>query len=66
MIVIYTQNLCPKCKVLKKKLDNKNIKYVECDDVNTLISKNIDLTPVLEIDGNMMNYSDAINWVNEV
>ena len=66
MIVIYTQGLCPKCKVLKKKLDNKNIEYVECDDINTLISKNIDLTPVLEIDGNMMNYSEAISWVNEV
>ena len=66
MVVIYTQDLCPKCKVLKKKLDSKNIEYVECDDVNTLISKNIDLTPVLEIDGNMMNYSEAINWVNEV
>ena len=29
MVTIYTQNTCPKCGVLKKKLDLKNIEYSE-------------------------------------
>ena len=66
MTVIYTQELCPKCKVLKKKMDNKNIQYTECDDVNVLISKHVEFTPMLEVDGAMMDYTEAIKWVNEV
>jgi len=66
MIVIYTQEFCPKCKVLKKKMDSKNIQYTECSDVDILISKNIELTPMVEIDNTMMNYAEAIKWVNEV
>lgn len=65
MNVIYTQEFCPKCKVLKKKLEEKNIKYSECSDRDILISKGIDFTPVLMVDGSMMNYGAAIKWVNE-
>lgn len=66
MTVIYTQELCPKCKVLKKKMDGKSIQYTECDDVNVLISKHVEFTPMLEVDGVMMDYAEAIKWVNEV
>lgn len=66
MITMYTQEFCPKCKVLKQKLDSKKIEYVECNDRDVLISKNVEFTPMLEIDGEMMEYSVAIKWVNEV
>ena len=65
MNVIYTQNGCPKCRVLKKKLDEKYIQYSECDDINILIAKSIEFTPMLEVNGKIMDYSDAIKWVNE-
>lgn len=66
MITVYTQEFCPKCKVLKQKLDNKNIKFIECGDKNILISKGIEFTPMLEIDEEMMGYAEAIKWVNEM
>lgn len=65
MNVIYTQNGCPKCSILKKKLDNKNIKYTEYSDIDVLTSKGIEFTPMFEVDGKMMDYADAIQWVNE-
>lgn len=66
MITIYTQEFCPKCKVLKQKLDSKNIEYTECSDRDTLIAKNIEFTPMLSVDNEMMTYGEAIKWVNEV
>ena len=62
---MYTQEYSPKCKVLKQKMDAKNIEYSECSDRDILFSKGIDFTPVLMVDGQMMNYGAAIKWVNE-
>lgn len=66
MNVIYTQENCPKCKILKKKLNDKGVEYTECSDVSVLMSKGIEFTPMLEVDNDMMSYTDAVKWVNEV
>lgn len=55
---------CPKCKVLKAKLEQKGIKYYETDDVNMLEQKGIVSVPVLVIDDNYMLFKEAIDWVN--
>lgn len=65
MAIIYTQEGCPKCNVLKKKMDSKNIKYVECNDIDVLTSKGIEFTPMLEVNDIMMGYVDAIKWLSE-
>jgi hypothetical protein len=64
MITLYS-NDCPKCRILKFKLDNKTIQYDLCSDIDIMISKGFQSMPVLEIDGKTMNYLDAINWVKE-
>lgn len=56
---------CPKCKVLKTKLDNKNINYNIISDVDIIMSKGINTVPILEVDENMMDFKTAVNWVNE-
>lgn len=63
MVTLYTTH-CPKCKVLTAKLNEKGIPYKEVDDVNTMISKNIMTAPYLEVDGNLMDFVNAVNWVN--
>ena len=62
MITLYS-NDCPKCKILKLKLDSKNIQYNLCSDIDMMVSKGFQSMPMLEIDGATMNYLDAINWV---
>lgn len=56
---------CPKCKVLKMKLDSKNINYNTISDVSIIISKGINTVPVLEVDGNIMDFKTAVDWINE-
>ena len=63
MVTLYTTH-CPKCKVLTAKLNEKGILYEEVDDVNTMISKKIMTAPYLEVDGNLMDFVNAVNWVN--
>ena len=55
---------CPKCKVLKSKLDDKNIDYIVIDDIDEIMSKGIDSVPVLEVNGEMMNFKESMKWVN--
>ena len=62
-VILYSTN-CPKCKVLVSKLDSKNIKYVTISNVDTILAKNIQTVPVLEIDGQLLEFKEAVDWVN--
>lgn len=55
---------CPKCKVLEAKLKQKNLKFNEINDIEILKQKNILNVPVLEVDGNFLDFMQAINFVN--
>ena len=39
-IILYSTN-CPKCNVLEKKLQSKNIDFEICNDVDLMLSKGI-------------------------
>lgn len=64
MNILYTTH-CPKCSVLEKKLKSKNIEFEICDDIDLMLSKKIQQAPYLEIDNKLMNFSEAIKWINE-
>lgn len=64
MITIYTTEACPRCKILKKKLDSKNIQYEEINDIEILKSLDIYEVPVLEIDNELLEFNKANEWVN--
>ena len=63
-IILYSTN-CPKCNVLEKKLQSKNIDFEICNDVDLMLSKGIQQTPYLEVDNELMDFSKAVKWVNE-
>ena len=63
-IILYSTN-CPRCKVLKAKLDEKGIPYELCTDVKTMYSRGFLEAPVLDVNGDLMNFSQAIKFVNE-
>lgn len=63
-VVLYSTH-CPKCKVLETKLKQKNVEYVEVDDVDTMLAKGIKSAPYLEVDDMMMDFNEAVKWVNE-
>lgn len=64
MEIIFYSTHCPKCKVLEAKLKNKNINYVENNDVDSMLQKGIKSTPCLEVDGKILDFKTAVEWVN--
>lgn len=63
-VTLYT-TFCPKCKVLESKLKQKNLDYEEITDMDIMKSKGIMSVPVLEVDGEMMDFANANKWINE-
>lgn len=63
MIVLYSTH-CPRCNVLEKKLNNKKIKYNIVDDENEIIKLGIDIVPMLKVNDELMNFGQAVKWVN--
>lgn len=64
MIKLYTTH-CPKCKILKKKLDELNIEYDVVEDVDIMLKLGMSQVPILEIDEVKMDFTEANNWVNK-
>lgn len=64
MVALYGTG-CPKCKILKTKLNKKNIKYQEFTDVNKMLDMGIKSVPYLEVNGKLMNFTEANDWVNK-
>ena len=60
---LYSNN-CPKCEILESKLKDKNIEFEIINDEEIFRSLNIDKFPVLEVDGNLLQFSEANKWVN--
>jgi len=64
MVILYSTD-CPKCQILKEKLDNKNIEYIVNSDSEAMLLKGFSTVPMLEIDSKVLNYLDAVKWVKE-
>lgn len=64
-IILYTID-CPKCLILEKKLRQKNVEFLKVSDKDTIIAKGFGDSsfPILEVEGVIMNYKTAIQWVN--
>lgn len=63
MITVYTKEGCPKCKILKMKLTEKNIPYTECQDVKKMIDMGFKSAPVMFVDDDYYSFSEAIQYV---
>lgn len=64
MVTLYGTG-CPKCKILETKLNKKNIKYQEFTDVDKMLDMGIKSVPYLKVDGKLMDFTEANDWVNK-
>lgn len=62
-VVLYSTG-CPRCTVLKKKLEDKQISYEEKNSVDEMLELGIMSVPVLSVDGEMMDFVSAVSWLN--
>ena len=63
--VILYEHGCPRCKVLKMKLDKKGIQYETVNDIEVMKAKGFNEAPKLEVDGVVMSFKDAVEWIGE-
>lgn len=63
-ITLFTTD-CPKCKVLKGKLDSKGISFVENKSKEAMEKLGIKQVPVLKVDAKMLSFVEANNWINQ-
>lgn len=63
MVVFYSTH-CPKCKVVEMKLQQKNVAYTECNDTEVMKSKGLHSAPALEVDGKILEFADAVKYIN--
>lgn len=63
MTITFYSTHCPKCKILKQKLDQKGIMYEECNDVEVMRELGFLSVPMLKIDGEVMDFNAAIKWI---
>lgn len=63
-MILYS-NDCPKCKVLKAKLDEKNLTYDISDDFTFLLQYGFSSLPVLEVDEQFYNFAEAVKLLKE-
>lgn len=64
-VTLYT-NHCPRCVVLENKLNEKGIAFESETDEDVMIAKGFMSAPMLDVDGKVMNFAEAVKWVNEV
>lgn len=63
-IVLFSNN-CPRCKILKAKLEQSNIEFKENNDVELMTQKGFTTVPMLEVDGVIYNFKEAVKWIGE-
>lgn len=63
-IILYEHG-CPRCKVLKMKLDQKGIEYETVNDINIMKAKGFIEAPKLEVDGVVYGFKEAVDWLKE-
>lgn len=66
MKVTFYTNGCPRCNILKQKLNEKEINFIECDDINLLMDKGFMTVPMLEVGNSIMDFGAALNWLKDV
>jgi glutaredoxin len=61
-VTLYSTN-CPKCKVLKTKLNQKGIVYEEINDIDIMNKKGFEFVPKLDVDGIIYDFKEAVEWI---
>lgn len=64
MIVLFSTG-CPRCSVLKKKLEQKGIAYQENNSAEEMLALGITQVPVLKVEDDLLEFADANNWINK-
>ena len=64
-VVLYSTN-CPRCIVLEKKLKAADVDFTIENNVDKIVEKGFMSAPVLEVDNEFMDFTKAVEWINNL
>lgn len=64
-VILYSTH-CSKCEILKKKLTEKNVNFTEVNDTDIMLEKGFMSAPMLEVGDEIMSFSNANKWINNL
>ncbi len=64
MITLYSTG-CPKCRVLKKKLDAARIPYTVIEDTDVMMSLGMQSIPVLKVGDELLSFEEAVRYADK-
>lgn len=56
---------CPKCNILEEKLQKSGIKFDLINNEEEVKKTRFQFFPVLEVNGNLMDFYDSIEWLKK-
>jgi len=62
--ILYSTD-CPKCKILKKKMSEKGIQFVENASVDEMLELGLTTVPVLRVGDEFLDFKAALEWVKD-
>lgn len=70
MIFIYKKAIlytigCPNCKKLELMLKKHEVVYTVNDSKDEMLALGFTTVPILQIDGENMEYAEAVEWINK-
>lgn len=63
-ITLYSTD-CPRCNILKDKLKDAGYRFQVVADPELMIALGFKESPMLSVEGELMNFSKAIAWLKE-
>ena len=63
-VVLYTTN-CPKCRILKQKLEESGVDFQTIDDIESMTKRGMTTSPMLGVDDELFGFSQALIWMEE-
>lgn len=65
MVVLYTIG-CPACNVLESKLKAKGIEYEKNESEEAIRDLGFDHAPLLKVDDRILDFAEAIQYLNTI
>ena len=62
-VILYSTG-CPKCNILISKLLKNKISYKTVTDKDEMIKIGITEVPILKVNGKLLRFSEANDWIN--
>lgn len=62
-VIFYHTLTCPQCKAVEMMLKKEKIEYESCTDLDTMIARGLQHTPILEVEGNLLSGKEIFDWI---